>query len=291
MNVTPAGRDEFLALMRQTYGDAAMGGDVFEWWFDRNPVPPRVVSAAREEDGTALGVLAMSPVRADACLAACSVHGVTTPAARGRGVFTALERHNEAALAEAGVSWSFAFTNDRTGPIFLGPLGWEAIAQLRLWARPLRVRRRGRGSFRGPASCPPFEPRHETDFRAHHIRRSAEYLTWRFSDSPRGYHRVEAAGGWAVVSATTWHGFAVTVVCEAVGSRLAPLLRRALRAAESDLALALVNPGVERAYLAAGFLPTPRSIPFVAKRLRDDAPPLPPGRRAWRFTLGDMDWF
>jgi GNAT superfamily N-acetyltransferase len=251
----PAGRDEFLALMRETYAHAAMSEAEFDWWFDGNPVPPRVVSAARDEDGRALGVLAMSPVRTDACLAACSVHGVTTPEARGRGVFTGLERHNEAAVAEAGVDWVFAFTNPRTGPIFLGPLGWADVAPLRLWARPRRLRRTGAGGFREEPFCPPFE------------------------------------GGWAVVGFARWHGFSVAVICEAVGRRLARLLRASVEAVDSDLALAMVNPGDERAYLAAGFLPTPRSIPFVAKRLREEAPPLPRRRGDWRFSLGDMDWF
>jgi GNAT superfamily N-acetyltransferase len=291
MKLEDARRDDVLALMRETYGDGALSAEEFEWWFERNPVPPRLVTIARDDDGSPLGTLAMSPVRTDACLAACSVHGVTTPAARGKGVFTALERHNEAAIADAGIAWAFAFTNDRTGPLFLGPLEWEAIAPLRLWTRLRRPWRTGRGGFRVEPSCPPFEERHRAAFAAHHIVRSPEYLSWRFSGTPRGYHRVERAGGWGVVRFATWHGFSVAVVCEAVGGRLAAVVRACVAAVDSDLALALVNPGEERAYLAAGFLPTPRSIPFVAKRLREDAPPLPPGRGAWRFTLGDMDWF
>jgi GNAT superfamily N-acetyltransferase len=287
----PAGREEFLALMRETYARAAMSEAEFDWWFDCNPEPPRVVSAARDEDGRPLGVLAMSPVRTDACLAACSVHGVTTPHARGRGVFTALELHNEAAAAEAGVDWVFAFTNPRTGPIFVGPLGWAGVAPLRLWARPRRLRRTGAGGFREEPSCPAFEPRHEVRFREHHIRREPKYLTWRYADSPRRYHRVERDDGWAVVGFAHWHGFSVAVICEAVGMGLAQLVRACVEAVDSDLALAMVNPGDERAYLAAGFLPTPRSIPFVAKRLREEAPPLPRERSAWRFSLGDMDWF
>jgi hypothetical protein len=53
----------------------------------------------------------------------------------------------------------------------------------------------------------------------------------------------------------------------------------------------MVNPGEERPYLAAGFVPTPRAIRFIGKRLTEDAPALPKGRRAWRFTLGDLDFF
>jgi hypothetical protein len=53
----------------------------------------------------------------------------------------------------------------------------------------------------------------------------------------------------------------------------------------------MVNPGEERTYLAAGFLPTPRTIRFIGKRLTDDAPALPKKRDAWHLTLGDLDFF
>ena len=291
MILEPAQRDDFLALMRETYGAASMSGEEFDWWFGRNSFGPKIVTEAREDDGTPLGVLAMTPVPTDAGLAVCSVHGVTAPAARGRGVFTALERHNEEAAARGEADWAFAFTNPRTGPIVLGPLEWEDVAPLRLWVRPRRPRRTGTGGFKREPSCPPFETGHELHFGVHHILRRAAYLTWRYSDSPRPYHRTDVDGGWAVVTYTVWHGFSVAVVCEASAPRLARLLRRCVRDVDSDLALALVNPGEERAYLAAGFLPTPRTIPFVAKRLREEAPPLPAGRAAWRFTLGDMDFF
>ena len=69
------------------------------------------------------------------------------------------------------------------------------------------------------------------------------------------------------------------------------MLRRAARAADADLAVAMVNPGEERRYLAAGFVPTPRTIRFIGKRLTEDAPELPTERRAWWFTLGDLDFF
>jgi hypothetical protein len=52
-----------------------------------------------------------------------------------------------------------------------------------------------------------------------------------------------------------------------------------------------VNPGEERRFLAHGFVPTPRTIRFIGKRLSGDAPPLPKRRDAWHFTLGDLDFF
>jgi hypothetical protein len=60
---------------------------------------------------------------------------------------------------------------------------------------------------------------------------------------------------------------------------------------DADLAVAMVNPGEERTYLAAGFVPTPRTIRFIGKRLTDDAAELPKRRDAWHFTLGDLDFF
>jgi GNAT superfamily N-acetyltransferase len=286
----PAQRDEFLALMQENYG-SAMSTAEYDWWFDRNPAGPRVVNEARDEDGTPLGVLAMSCARTSRGLAAFAVHAVTTPAARGRGVFSTLELHNEEEVAAAGAGWALGFTNPQAGPILVGRLGWEDVTSLRIWARPKRLRRSGEGRLRVEPSCPAFEERHAAGFDACHLVRDAEYLTWRYADSPRPYHRLEGGGGWAVVTQAVWHGFSAAVICDAVGRGVPTLLRRAAAAVDADLAVAMVNPGEERLYLAAGFVPTPRSIRFIGKRIREDAPQLPKERRAWRFSLGDLDFF
>ena len=313
MKLEPARRDDYVALLRESYGDGALSEAELAWWFDRNPVGPYVQSEARDEDGPPLGALAMSCVRTSVGVGAFVCHGVTAPVARGRGVYTELERHNEAEAAAQGADWGFCFTNARTLEIFRR-LGWTELPPLRLWARLRRPTRRGGGGFRVEPSCPPFEARHEREFAAAHVLRTAAHLTWRYSDSPRAYHRVEAGGGWAVVRHRVWKGFSIAAVCEAAGPEvgsdageagaarptdrapaappgLSASLRAAVRAVDSELALAVVNPGEERDYLAAGFLPTPKTMPLVARRLRDEAPPLPVGRRAWRFTLGDMDFF
>jgi len=117
-----------------------------------------------------------------------------------------------------------------------------------------------------------------------HIVRDNAYLGWRYVDSPRAY----ASFGDVVVTHALWHGFSSAVVCETGTGRE---LRRAVRAVDADVAVALVNPGEERTYLAAGFVPSPRTIRFIGKRLSDDAPALPHDRRAWRLSLGDLDFF
>ena len=49
--VEAAQRDDFLALMQETYG-ASMSPQEFDWWFDGNPAGPRILTEARDEDGT-----------------------------------------------------------------------------------------------------------------------------------------------------------------------------------------------------------------------------------------------
>jgi hypothetical protein len=93
------------------------------------------------------------------------------------------------------------------------------------------------------------------------------------------------------VTHAVWQGYSSAVICDAVGRGIGPLLRRCVKAVDADLAVAMVNPGEERAYLAAGFVPSPRTIRFIGKRLTDDAPALPKHRSAWRLTLGDLDFF
>jgi GNAT superfamily N-acetyltransferase len=288
--VESAQRDEFVALMQETY-DAAMTPAEFDWWFDRNPAGPRILNETRDDDGTVLGALAMSCFRMDTGLAAYAVHAVTTPAARGRGVFSTLELHNEQEAAAAGAAWAFGFTNPLAGPILVGKLGWEDLTSLRIWVRPKRLRKTAQGRLLGKPGVAPFEARHAVSFAAHHNVRDAEYLTWRYSDSPRPYVRIDADEGWAVVTHAVWHGYSSAVICDAVGHGKRGLLRRCVQAVDADLAVAMVNPGEEREYVAAGFLPTPRTIRFIGKRLTDDAPQLPRERKAWRFSLGDLDFF
>src|SRR3954454_1666159 len=277
MILVPAGRGEFLALVEEPY-DSAMSADEFDWWFDRNPAGPRVLNAAREDDGTALGALSMYLARMDTGLQAFAVHAVTTPAARGRGVFSTLALHNEREAAAAGARWALGFTNPLAGPILVGKLGWEDVTSLRIWVRPKRLRPKRQGALRAETdvALPPRE------LPAHHVVRDETYLRWRYDDSPRAYAQV----GDVVVTHAIWHGLSSAVICEHGRS-----LGRAVRAVDADIAVAMVNPGEERRFLRAGFVPTPRSIRFIGKRIRDDAPELPKRRDAWYFTLGDLDFF
>jgi GNAT superfamily N-acetyltransferase len=299
----PAWRERVLALQREVWGESATAEE-FDWWFERNPVGPRLISLATD-DGRVAGVSGMSFFRmvldgeeADAVFA---LDAATHPDYRGRGLWSQLELRNEELSAQAGAAAALGFTNPVAGPILVGKLGWRDLTSLRLWARPLLLPVRG---DRAVETLDRFGT--ETDElyararpgRGNHVVRRAEFLNWRYVDSPRRYERfaLRRGGGlegYAVLTHKVYGGRHVGVVADLIGSARAcrALLRRCARAARGvRLLVALVSPWQRRTFLASGFVPTHRSIRFIGKPLRPGVV-LSAGRSAWHFTLGDMDIF
>ena len=298
-------RTELIELMRHVYG-SAMSEDEFDWFFDRNPTGGRMLSAA-EQDGQVVGVLAMSLAHAVVGgveeVIAFAVHAVTHPRARGRGIFSQLELRNEGLAAEAGASLALGFTNPMAGPILVGRLGWRDLYRMRLWARVLRplraARRLGGGGLpvtRG-GTLARFGPAQEEAWRREAGRlgnclvRSAEYLNWRYVDTPKDYRAFASANGYAVLGHGVHRGMSAAVVCDLVapGSEARSLLRRCLREARggADVALGVPPPGQRAVFLSLGFLPTPVRIRVIGKPLASDA--RLPDR--WHFAPGDSDIF
>jgi GNAT superfamily N-acetyltransferase len=282
----PAQRGDYLRLLNDAWGDDALTGSEFDWWFARNPAGS-LMSVARD-NGAVIGVASHSLYRmvlgGEEQLASFSVHATTAPAARGRGIFVALERKHEQEAEERGVAVVLAFASAPTAPLFLGPLGWTEIARLRIWARVLPF-----GGKRA-ASVSVFE--HAGDAASDwpdHIVRDAAYLNWRYLDSPRDYAAYRMDGGYAVLGHKRHRGRNVALVADLVGPTRR-LLRACLAGVKPGTRLVFGVParGQEAAYLACGFVPTPRSLHFMGKALagRLDTEP-----RAWRFTLGDTDFF
>jgi GNAT superfamily N-acetyltransferase len=282
----PAQRDDYLRLLSDAWADDALSGAEFDWWFARNPAGS-LMSVARDE-GRVIGVAAHSLYRmvlgGEEQLASFSVHATTDPVARGRGVFVGLERKHEQEAQERGVAVVLAFASAPTAPLFVGPLGWTEIGRPRIWARPLPVG--GRDA----------EPLREFDSAAdaaaawpNHVVRDAEYLNWRYLDSPRDYVAYRAAGGYAVLGHKRHRGRSVALVADLVGP-VRPLLRACIAGVKpgSRVLFAVPARGQEAAYLSCGFVPTPRTLHFMGKALagRLDTDP-----HAWRFTLGDTDFF
>jgi hypothetical protein len=69
-----------------------------------------------------------------------------------------------------------------------------------------------------------------------------------------------------------------------------PLLRACIAAARPGTRAVFAVPPPEQraAYASLGFAPSPQSLHFMGKPL---AGTLNPDPRAWRFTLGDTDFF
>jgi GNAT superfamily N-acetyltransferase len=285
----PAQREDYLRLLRDAWGDAALTGAEFDWWFSGNPAGS-LMSVARD-DGRVIGVAAHSLYRmvlgGEQRAATFSVHATTDPAARGRGVFVGLERKHEEEAKARGAAVVLAFASAPTAPLFLGPLGWTAVGRLRIWARPLprlslRSRRQheiGRFDFAGDAAAG----------WPNHIVRDAQYLNWRYLESPRDYVAYRVDDGYAVLGHKRHRGRPIALIADLVGP-----VRALVRAC-----VAGVNPGTQAlfalpasrdraAYASCGFVPTPMTLNFMGKPLAGELDPDP---RAWRFTLGDTDFF
>lgn len=282
----PADRDDYLRLLGEAWGHQRLSGEEFDWWFLRNPAGS-LMSVARGEGrvvGVAAHTLLPMVLGGEERLASFSVHATTDPAWRGRGIFAGLEAKHEREAAERGVAVVLAFASGLTAPIFLGPLGWTEIGRLRMWARPvLRRADEPAGSLDVEGDAAAAWP--------NHVLRDARHLAWRYLDSPRGYVALRSGSGYAVVWPAKRHrGRTVAVLADlaAPRSEVPALLRRAARVAGARVLFALPPREEQRLYLAHGFLPTHRTLHFMGKAL---AGPLDTDPRAWRFTLGDTDFF
>jgi GNAT superfamily N-acetyltransferase len=285
----PAEREDYLRLLHDAWGDAALSGAEFDWWFSRNPAGS-LMSVARD-DGRVIGVAAHSLYRmmlgGEERLATFSVHATTDPVARGRGIFVGLERKHEDEAEARGAAVVLAFASAPTAPLFLGPLGWTSVGKLRIWARALpRIRLRAlrperiaRFDFAGDAA----------GAWPNHVIRDAEFLNWRYLDSPRDYVAYRAGSGYAVLGHKRHRGQPIALVADLVGP-VRPLLKACLAGVKpgARALIGLPGPGEHAEYLSLGFVPTPMSLDFMGKALagRFDTDP-----SAWRFTLGDTDFF
>ncbi len=290
-------RSGYLALLRHAWGPSSMTGPEFDWWFSRNPAGS-LMSLARDGTGV-IGAASHSLFRmvleGEECLVSFSVHAVTSAAARGRGVFRALELKHEREASERGVAAVLAFASPSTTPIFLGPLGWTEIGRLRVWARPLRgLLTPGRQVGLRPGASGPGTFSVGADAARqwpNHVVRDETYLGWRYLDSPKDYRVLDSGDAFAVVGQKLQRGVSAAFVAELVGpveeARL--LLRRAVAEARGcDVLIALPAPEQRRLFLSLGFLPSPMSLHFMGKTL---AGRLNPDPETWRMTLGDTDFF
>lgn len=235
----PADREEQARLYERCFGRSG-GLEVLRWRYDANPAGEAVSLLVRDAQGKVLSGYACNPRRAlaagqEASLATVGETGdvMTDPDARGRGLFSGLDRRAMAETGARGWPMVFGLPNRRSERLFVEKLGWSLVGRIRPWtfvlaveegARRERLRAgrlaawavpwaywRGtmrRGRLRNLAwekvntlAIRRFDPQVDTVSRAVEarfpwmVRRDHEYLNWRFLDAPSGRFRAHGVYG------------------------------------------------------------------------------------------------
>lgn len=271
-----------LDLLERVWGERPDRREL-EWWFDESPAGPGLLTTEADDDRV-VGLASMSFLRVrmggGESTAAMPLQVATDPANRGRGIFARLERANEETAASRGHTIGLTFPNDASRPIFLERLGWHELWRGRVWARPPLP---ALGCAEPLTAIPAGADR--LGGTANGQIADAAYLDWRYLRSPREYRVLGAFEGEQLrgLLALRPRRGRVAVIGHALG-QVGGLLRVSGSAVP---AIALVPPAQRGAFLRAGFLPTPKTIRVLGKRLR------PEGSLAgeWQFQLGDFDVF
>ena len=277
-------REGVLGLLERVWGERPDPREL-EWWFDDHPAGPGLLTTELDGDRVA-GLASMSFLRARVAgrdqLVAMPLQVATDADQRGKGIFSRLELANEATAAERGCELGVTFPNDASRPIFLERLGWHELWRGRIWARP-PLPAVGRGPLRleemSEGQTPGQVPTTNGQIA------DAAFLDWRYLRSPRAYRLLGAYAGSELrgVLALRPSRGRVAVVCHALGD-VAQLLRSTGSARPT---IALVPRDQRASFIAAGFLPTPKTIRVLGKALRPEGILDGP----WQFQLGDFDVF
>jgi GNAT superfamily N-acetyltransferase len=239
-------RADVADLMGRVWGERP-AEDELEWFYERNPVRPASVLLG-EEDGRVVGSVAISYQPLDG-IVGFAVHLATDPGYRGRGIFSELQAENEERARAAGVGLLLTVPTGASASILTGRLGWQPLPSLRVWAKPW------------PTRAP-----------AERVERFGDaWLDWRFADAPRRY---------ALYADGTVTGRRGRVSYLARGR-----LGAATLALHGSLRAGYLPTLERRRYLAAGFVPTPRTFTLLGKSL--DGSPLP---ERPHLELGDLDF-
>jgi len=272
----PSRRADVADLTARVWGTRPTEAEL-EWFFERNPVRPASVLLG-EEDGRLVGSVAISfqrmAVAGHEQVVGTAVRLATDPAYRGRGVFSELQRANEARMRELGVSLLLTVPTPASARILTGELGWTALPPLRVWARlrvlPARVRARVVARFDEKVTLSHVVGSNER------VLRDAAWLNWRFAEAPHSYTLL-AGEGYAVVGTRGRVGVLAAAEGEPLGD--------AAVAAPRPLVVAAPPPWERARYLRAGFVPTPRSLTLLGSSLDGSALPERP-----HLELGDLDF-
>lgn len=208
------------------------GGEVLPWRYDRSPHGEALTQVVEGDEGELIASYACGPrqiqMRGDGGVSIGQTGDVmTAPAARGKGLFSGLDRATLARAKEAGWPAVFGLPNRASAHIFTRDLGWEEVGALRPWTfvlcidagarqermkvsrlasaavpwtawRGTMARGKLRKQFFGKINVVPiarFKPEADevsaeaAKGHAWFVRRTHEDLNWRFIDAPSGRFR------------------------------------------------------------------------------------------------------
>jgi GNAT superfamily N-acetyltransferase len=267
----PARAGELADLVGRVSGTRPDPDDL-RWFYERNPVRPASVLLG-VDDGLVVASVAITFVRMllgrEELEVGMPVRVATDPAYQGRGLFRRLQQANEERVEAMGIRLLLTVPNAASTPVFLRHLGWTALPALRLWGRPrLLPARRGAHEverFAGAASAVSGE-----------VNRDADWLNWRFADSPRPYTALEGDG----YAAVGRRGPVATL-----GVVEGDLLREAVAAGSGHGVVAAPPRRDWARYARAGFVPTWKTLTLLGRSLDGRSLPERP-----HFQLGDLDF-
>lgn len=289
------------SVLEQAFGHAPPEPEL-AWWLHGGPSGPAAASLMLDGDGSPVGsgTMALRRISLDGeeRLAGLAAHMATDPAARRRGVFSALELRNEALAAARGGAVALVFPSPAAAPIYRRRLGWRDLPGVSVRVRPLST---GAPAVAGALEelgadvdelCTAARP----SARAYLVR-DAAYLRWRYLESPREYailaqRRRDRLAALAVLGRAKRRGLRIAVLAELIalpdagGDEIRTLLGRCAAAARGAHVLAAAASPLLR---GQGFLPTPYRIRAMGKELAEGVA-LPAERSAWHLTLGDVDF-
>ncbi len=187
---SPTDAESFTALFNETYTRTIIP-EYFQWQFFRGPLPGRCLFA--ELGGKLVGCYGVRPiiwnlVGRDAIFG-LTVDLIVDPSQQGSGLFLRLESEMLGHARELGCALIYSFPNEKVFRPRVDHLGWRSPGDIEfLEHRPQGERGRTQEMEISPAPGPACAQIDGIFSSAHahraHARRSAQYLAWRYSESP-----------------------------------------------------------------------------------------------------------
>jgi N-acetylglutamate synthase-like GNAT family acetyltransferase len=239
-----------------------------------------------------LGMIAQKVVIDGASVpAVLAVDAMTDPDYRGRRLFSQVAAHaRDAVRNELVLSTAWQIRKAVLGGIVAA--GWSVTDGARVLIRPFALLSTlGKAAGESTTDVAHLATIARAMFDGAHVERSAEYLRWRYLESPSWRYDITATdNAWLVTRATTLKGFTTLAIVDVAwrpgaSSEASGLLSRALRGARTTLAATLVTRS-HPAYgwfLRRGFLPGPHRFNLLVQPFQT----LPPLR--WQLAWGDTD--